>query len=164
LERVSAIPRLPLLLRVIQTGTSIHLIRCLTIRFFFAENMAKNPTVASRITFVEKAVSAKSGETVSFCESAAGSRCDPTGLLKVNTISVDDFVNSEKLPRVDFIKMDIEGSELSALRGSSDTLRRFCPKLAISIYHRPKDLYEILEFISSVGVVFGHRSICKGPR
>jgi FkbM family methyltransferase len=119
-------------------------------KVLFAKNMLKNPTVASRITFVEKAASAKSGEIVSFSESAAGSRCDPTGLLKVGTISIDDFVNNEKLPRVDFIKMDIEGSELSALRGSSDTLRRFCPKLAISIYHRPEDLYQIIEFIGSV--------------
>jgi FkbM family methyltransferase len=119
-------------------------------KIIFKENMDKNPSIASRVTFVEKAVFEKSDEFVSFSESGAGSRHDLAGPLKVNTISIDDFVESERLPRVDFIKMDIEGSELSALRGSHYTLKRFCPKLAISIYHRPEDLYEIIEFIASV--------------
>jgi hypothetical protein len=46
--------------------------------------------------------------------------------------------------------MDIEGSEHSALLGSRATIERFCPKLAISIYHRPEDLYEIIELIHSI--------------
>jgi FkbM family methyltransferase len=119
-------------------------------KIIFNENMKKNPSVSSRVKFVEKAVYEKSDEFVSFMEAGAGSKYDSGGLLKVKTIAVDDFVKEEGLPRVDFIKMDIEGSELSALRGSYDTLRRFYPKLAISIYHRPEDLYEIIEFIASL--------------
>jgi FkbM family methyltransferase len=119
-------------------------------KIIFNENMQKNPSLSSRVTLVEKAVTQKSEELVGFSESGAGSRCDSSGLLKVKTVSVDDFVKAQGLSRVDFIKMDIEGSELAALRGSCDTLRRFCPKLAISIYHRPEDLYEIIEFVGSV--------------
>jgi FkbM family methyltransferase len=119
-------------------------------KIIFKENMRKNPDLASRITFVEKAVSEASDELVGFSQAAAGSRFDTAGLLKVKTISVDDFVESERLTRVDFIKMDIEGSEHSALLGSRATIERFCPKLAISIYHRPEDLYEIIELIHSI--------------
>lgn len=63
------------------------------------------------------------------------------------TMSLDAFVEAERVPRVDFIKMDIEGSELTALRGAVETLQRFRPKLAISLYHRPEDFIVIPRFL-----------------
>lgn len=47
------------------------------------------------------------------------------------------------LARVDFIKMDIEGSEAAALQGAAQTLARHRPRLAISAYHMPADLWEL---------------------
>lgn len=52
-----------------------------------------------------------------------------------------DFVLFE-VP-VTFIKMDIEGSELSTLAGARDSIRRDSPILAISAYHRQSDLWNI---------------------
>jgi FkbM family methyltransferase len=57
------------------------------------------------------------------------------------TITIDEIVARNNVPRVNFIKMDIEGSELGALRGAESTLRSWRPKLAISLYHRPEDFF-----------------------
>lgn len=65
--------------------------------------------------------------------------------LPVTTI--DALVAQLKLTRLDFIKMDIEGSETYALKGAIDTLRRFKPRLAIGTYHRPGDLEEIHQIV-----------------
>ncbi len=46
-----------------------------------------------------------------------------------------------------FIKMDIEGAEMSALRGSAKTIKRNKPKLAICIYHSNEDMLQIAEYI-----------------
>lgn len=49
-----------------------------------------------------------------------------------------------------FIKMDIEGAEVSALRGAQDVLRRCRPILAICIYHRQEHLWEIPEMLGMI--------------
>ena len=42
-----------------------------------------------------------------------------------------------------FMKMDIEGAETESLKGSRKIIERYRPKLAICIYHKPEDLFEI---------------------
>jgi FkbM family methyltransferase len=66
--------------------------------------------------------------------------------------SLDSLVKDGSIRRVDFLKMDIEGFELPALRGAIETIRRYSPKLAISIYHTWEDHFAIPEFIESLGL------------
>ena len=47
------------------------------------------------------------------------------------------------------IKMDIEGSEYDALIGGKKIIRNIRPGLAISVYHKPSDLWELPLLISS---------------
>jgi FkbM family methyltransferase len=41
----------------------------------------------------------------------------------VDVVRLDDFLKTRKMPRIDFLKLDIEGSELAALRGLGEWLR-----------------------------------------
>lgn len=66
--------------------------------------------------------------------------------------TLDHLVERGEVERVDYIKMDIEGSELRALKGAEETLRRFKPKLAISLYHDVRDFYEIPLYLNSLGL------------
>ncbi len=61
-----------------------------------------------------------------------------------STIEVDqlDAVLPEGEPAT-FIKMDLEGAEYHALEGAKQTIQRYRPKLAISVYHKPEDIWEI---------------------
>ena len=69
------------------------------------------------------------------------------GSLTVETTTIDDFVRENHLPRVDFIKADIEGFERHMLAGAQDTLARFAPKLALCTYHLPDDPQVMAELI-----------------
>lgn len=59
--------------------------------------------------------------------------------FKVKTITIDKFVEENKIDRVDFIKADIEGAERLMLMGAKNVLKEFKPKLAICSYHLPDD-------------------------
>ena len=48
--------------------------------------------------------------------------------------------------------MDIEGAELEALKGATNTIQTFRPKLAISVYHRTRDFWEIPQWIDSLNL------------
>ncbi len=65
----------------------------------------------------------------------------------VDTVRLDDFVRDNNLPRVDFIKCDIEGFERHMLAGAQETLARFAPKLALCTYHLPDDPQVMAELI-----------------
>jgi FkbM family methyltransferase len=43
----------------------------------------------------------------------------------------------------DFLKLDVEGAELAALRGAERAIARGRPRLAVALYHAPADLWEI---------------------
>ena len=58
----------------------------------------------------------------------------------IETIVLDNFLQGE---RVTFMKMDIEGAELDALKGASRIIKEQKPKLAISVYHKEEDIIEI---------------------
>lgn len=65
----------------------------------------------------------------------------------IPTASIDEIMDGEP---VTFIKMDIEGAELEALKGAEETIKKYHPTLALSIYHKPEDIVELPQFIKSL--------------
>lgn len=68
---------------------------------------------------------------------------------EIRIVTIDDIVKSEALTRPGFIKMDIEGAEMDALKGATQTLKNLKPKLAIAVYHEYENGFECAEIIKS---------------
>jgi FkbM family methyltransferase len=131
------------------------------------DNISLNPHLKESIHIVENPLWDSSGATVYYLDNGPSSSISfedfSPSTMKVKTLTIDDFCQNEKIERLDFIKMDIEGAEINALHGAVVTLKRFKPKLAISLYHKPDDIYTIPMFIDSLKLEYkfylGHFTI-----
>ncbi|TWB07753.1 FkbM family methyltransferase [Gluconacetobacter diazotrophicus] len=63
--------------------------------------------------------------------------------------SLDILVRQGTIGKIDFIKLDVEGAELDTLKGAEDSIRKFRPKMAVSLYHKPNDIFEIINYIKT---------------
>ena len=79
-------------------------------------------------------------------DTTGAARVTEDGNITIEARKLDDLLQSKK---VTFIKMDIEGSELAALRGAEQIIREQRPKLAICVYHKLEDIWEIPSLILS---------------
>jgi FkbM family methyltransferase len=75
---------------------------------------------------------------------------DSVSVIRVPVTTIDRIVQQLGLPKVDVIKMDIEGSEKQALRGAHHTIISFKPRLGIATEHLPDDETAIPELIRSI--------------
>jgi FkbM family methyltransferase len=75
-----------------------------------------------------------------------GSCIDKDGKIEIEVDSIDNIVKSE----VTFIKMDIEGAEYKAIQGARKTIEKYHPKLAVCVYHKPEDIWELPLLIHEV--------------
>lgn len=119
-------------------------------------NINQNSHLTNNIEVIQHPMWNVSNEELFCAERGPGSSVNyekPSDLpdcMIFKTISIDDLVEKNNLRSVDFIKMDIEGSELNALRGGEKTIKRFKPKLAISVYHKPDDFVSIPKYLDSL--------------
>lgn len=90
---------------------------------------------ASNVSIVPAAVSDSTGTRL-FSEGASSStgKISETGKLNVDSVSIDDLVFGGTISKPDFIKMDIEGAELEALKGAHRTLSDHSPTLFLAIH------------------------------
>lgn len=66
---------------------------------------------------------------------------------KVQVISLDETLYSAS---PNYIKMDIEGAEREALLGARNMIRDQSPVMAICVYHKPHDLWELPLLVNSI--------------
>ncbi len=67
--------------------------------------------------------------------------------VEVQAVKLDDILSGK---RVTWIKMDVEGAELKALKGAEQIIKSQRPKLAICIYHKIEDLWTIPTYLKSL--------------
>jgi hypothetical protein len=90
---------------------------------------------------VQAAVGARDG-TIQFhaTGTAASNFLDGQGTIQVPCRRLDEILQGRK---ASYVKMDVEGAEPEALAGARETIRQHAPVLAICLYHRQSDLWEI---------------------
>lgn len=122
------------------------------------DDMHENLREYDNVEIVPKGVFDHTGVLFLNAESNTDSRISDDG-IKIDVTSIDELVKDGD---VTFIKMDIEGSELMALKGAEKTIKRCKPKLAICVYHRVEDLITIPQFIQGLGL--GYRLYLRNYR
>jgi FkbM family methyltransferase len=73
------------------------------------------------------------------------------GEIEMPVTTIDDAVGERP---VSYIKMNIEGAEIDALHGGRRTIQRSLPRLAISVYHRPSDLWRIPRLVRELSLKY----------
>lgn len=106
--------------------------------------------IKNRIHLYNYALSDKRGVIKYDSVLTGNSHIDKNTNFTAETISLDDLRCAEIIEKVDFIKMDIEGAEESALRGAIKTIRKDHPILAISIYHNFSQFLNIPSMIKQI--------------
>lgn len=83
---------------------------------------------------------------LSFNAMGTGGSSIGAGKEIVEVVALDDQPFAEDTT---FIKMDIEGAEYQAIQGAEKIIRMNKPNLAICLYHRPEDVFDIPQLILS---------------
>ncbi len=108
-------------------------------------NNSINSKSLSNVEVIEIAVGNENAVLKFDATGGGGAGLSDKGSINVNCVRIDDFFKEE----ITFIKFDIEGAELSALKGAYNTIHKYKPKLAVCIYHLPTDLWEIILYIKA---------------
>jgi FkbM family methyltransferase len=103
------------------------------------ENIALNPEYNDgRVVFHQVALGANTGEANFFCpvlghEGVGGlrntGRAPLSHILRLPVQTLDLFLESEGIGKLDLIKLDVEGGELDVMRGGERTLAAFRPMI-----------------------------------
>jgi FkbM family methyltransferase len=115
---------------------------------------------AGRVIVVAKGVWNEESTLKLYDESGSVVDRRGTGGVEVQLTTIDKLVADLKLPRVDFIKMDIEGAEKQALAGAHDTIVKFRPRMSIATEHLFDDAVAIPRTIRDI--VPDYKLVC-GP-
>lgn len=100
-----------------------------------------------KVSIRKKGVAEKEGKLfLSKDEVSSITKLENNGDIEIETVTIDKDIKG----RVSFIKMDIEGGELSALLGCREKICKYHPKLAISVYHNNNHLWQIPKLIYEI--------------
>lgn len=79
--------------------------------------------------------------------------------INVKMGKIDTVVNKLGLEKVDLIKIDAEGAELSILKGTIKTIKKHKPKVTIATYHFQDEITEVREWLRTINPSYAIRTI-----
>lgn len=110
-------------------------------------NILKYPyKIVDRAVCINKGLS-NSEKQIRYIDADEGSAIHGEGdkigtLVSLDTICADYPIT--------YIKLDVEGSEKEALQGAETIIKSYNPKLAVCLYHRLEDLWELPLYIKQI--------------
>lgn len=118
------------------------------------------------LEIIGKAVSGKAGKQPwKTAETPELNKLDESGKEEVQTITLDSWWQFEGEPKVDFLKVDVNGSEADVLKGATELLKSELPVVLISITDQKTDafveelkkrVYKLYEYIPGSGILAEH--------
>jgi len=102
----------------------------------FERNLGLNPNLRNLVHLHRVALSDFSGKMGMTVPDEGNKGCNflsEGGTITVDTTTLDQVCEHEQVTRVDLLKVDVEGSELSLIRGGEMTIRHFRPVLMIEV-------------------------------
>ena len=78
------------------------------------------------------------------------------GGTPIQVTTIDEYVKRAGI-KVDFIKADVESLEFEVLQGARNTIARYRPRIALTVYHPGNDWREICEFLRSLVPQYSYR-------
>lgn len=138
-------------------------------------NLALNPALVSRVAveqiFLVESAAAKVPETVPSSWPVAGPGAGDRHaghlgkfqtIAAATAITADEYFAKNGLARLDLVKLDVDGHELSVLKGFQQTLRRFRPPILIElapyVYDGPNssEFDQLVHLLAEMGYRFSN--------
>jgi FkbM family methyltransferase len=112
---------------------------CRRLRTYVASLAASQ---AARIHVHQAALGARRGRLRLDASGTTAAALHAAGDLEVAVVPLDEIVRADR-ERPLYLKLDVEGSEAEALAGAARLIADARPLLAVCVYHRPADLWEL---------------------
>ena len=129
-------------------------------------NFSKLKLVVDKVGFeceaIQAAISDEDGVMAFSSSGDMSSSLDQNGTTTVVAMSLPRVLESNFTGHPCYLKFDIEGSEASAIKSALPWIARNKPKMAISIYHHPSDLWQIPLMIADLNVGYNIALRCYG--
>jgi FkbM family methyltransferase len=122
----------------------------------FVANMKRNDVADDQYSLEAMGLSDKAGDVVFSDTGRPGTNVFGEGEAAARLTDLDSFAEEHRLA-TGFIKADVEGAGVDALKGMARTIRRDRPVLSLACYHTPVEFFEMKPLLDRIVDGLGYR-------